>query len=609
MSWRSRLTAFAILICMLLANTGHAWAFPPLPSSFWGTVKSSGINVPAGSTVSARINGQQYATTTVTLYNGDTMYSLDVPGDDPGTPAVEGGVAGDTVAFYVNNTAAAQTAAWTSGALTHLDLTAANQAPTNISLSKSSLNEAQPIGTLIGTFSTADPDPADSFVYSLVTSGCAGTDNNSFRISGSKLLSNAAFDYEIKRTYQLCVQTDDGHSHKLQKGFVITVLNVPGAFISFSSTAAEDGWILESAAGGGSGGTFDSAGENVLLGDDKLNRQYRSVLSFNTAALPDNALITSVTLQIKRQSLSGGDPFGSMGNVLVDIRKPFFGTLAALQATDFNAPASAGAVGTVLKPAGAVNGSWYSAVLAGAAFPAINLTGTTQLRLRFATPSNRNNTADVLAFYSGNTATAANRPLLRIEYAVPSATLPFVSVGANDGWTLETAAGSGIGGTLDAAGPTFLLGDDKLNRQYRSVLSFNTAPLPDNARLASVILQIRRQSITGNNPFASLGQLLVDTRKPFFGTLLALQAADFNASADHLGLASIPNSPNAAGWYSVTLPKTVFDSINLTGTTQLRLRFATRSNRNNLADLLVVYSGNAATSADRPILRIVYWLP
>jgi hypothetical protein len=98
---------------------------PPLPSSFYGTVKSNGANVPIGIQVSARINGVVYASSPYKYYNGDTVYSLDVPGDDPGTPGViEGGIAGDTVVFFVGSKQADQTATWQAGTNNYLNLTA-----------------------------------------------------------------------------------------------------------------------------------------------------------------------------------------------------------------------------------------------------------------------------------------------------------------------------------------------------------------------------------------------------------------------------------------------------------------------------------------------------
>ena len=108
--------ALAVALALLTANVPPALAFPPLPSSFYGTVKVDGTNVPLGTTVSAWINGVQYAQYILTsLYDGDTIYSLDIPGDDPQTPEKEGGLPGETIVFYIGDQRADQTAIWQSG--------------------------------------------------------------------------------------------------------------------------------------------------------------------------------------------------------------------------------------------------------------------------------------------------------------------------------------------------------------------------------------------------------------------------------------------------------------------------------------------------------------
>jgi hypothetical protein len=98
----------------------------------------------------------------------------------------------------------------------------------------------------------------------------------------------------------------------------------------------------------------------------------------------------------------------------------------------------------------------------------------------------------------------------------------FTSEGVLDGWVLESDDTSSIGGTLNAGAITFNLGDDALNRQFRSILSFNTSGLPDNAVIKKVMLKIKPQSLVGVNPFTTHGGLMVDVRKPFFGTSAGL---------------------------------------------------------------------------------------
>jgi len=99
-------------------------AVPPLPSSFYGTVKVNGANVPEGTQVTAWVDGVRYAYTTVLIYQGDTVYALDVPGDEQETPeTIEGGVQGDVIVFRVGGVPADQIATWQTGTNVNLDLT------------------------------------------------------------------------------------------------------------------------------------------------------------------------------------------------------------------------------------------------------------------------------------------------------------------------------------------------------------------------------------------------------------------------------------------------------------------------------------------------------
>jgi hypothetical protein len=106
-----------------LSAVRSALAFPPLPASFYGQVKLNGGNTPEGTLVRALINGQPYAEGHVKLYQGDSVYSLDVRGDDADSSARDGGVEGDVIQFEVGGVLAAETGPWHSGTNVALNLT------------------------------------------------------------------------------------------------------------------------------------------------------------------------------------------------------------------------------------------------------------------------------------------------------------------------------------------------------------------------------------------------------------------------------------------------------------------------------------------------------
>jgi hypothetical protein len=129
-----------------------------------------------------------------------------------------------------------------------------------------------------------------------------------------------------------------------------------------------------------------------------------------------------VSLKIKKQGIVGGNPFNTHGNILVDIRKPYFDTAVELQPSDFQAPADRSAVGSM---AGAAGATWYTATLDPGAFPYINVAGTTQFRLRFALDDNDDHDQDYMKFYSGNAA-SADQPVLTIHYHLKTGGSPSV---------------------------------------------------------------------------------------------------------------------------------------------------------------------------------------
>ena len=187
------------------------------------------------------------------------------------------------------------------------------------------------------------------------------------------------------------------------------------------------------------------------------------------------------------------------------------------------------------------------------------------------------------------------------------------SNGRNDGWILETAEDSDIGGTKNSTADTLRVGDDAQDRQYRSILHFPTDYLPDNAVITQAILTIKLQGISGSDPFTTHGNILVDLSYGpygFFGPFKvnALQSMDFQSPASFGNAAIIQNNP-VGGWYWAVLTPNAFTYINRTGITQLRLAFQLDDNDDLGADFLTFYSGDAVDQANRPHLLIDYYVP
>lgn len=195
--------------------------------------------------------------------------------------------------------------------------------------------------------------------------------------------------------------------------YTVDTFPAPAKSAIFKSRGAQDGWILESAEFSNAGGTLNRASTTLNVGDDQKDRQYRAILSFNTASLPDNAIITSAEVNVKRQGLVGTDPFLTHGKLLLEIRNGLYGNDFDLKLSDFAADPSS------ILPDSFVGLSytWYTARLGYSNLALVNKYGVTQFRLRFNLDDNDDLGADYLKFFAGD-AQDSFRPQLIVTYTL-----------------------------------------------------------------------------------------------------------------------------------------------------------------------------------------------
>jgi hypothetical protein len=112
-----------------LVITIPALAIPSLPASFYGTAKVNAANVPDGTVIQALVGGQVIAEGFTQTYQGDSVYALDVPGDNTDTETQDGGREGDSIQFKIGGALADQTAVWHTGTNVNLNLTAPSSGP------------------------------------------------------------------------------------------------------------------------------------------------------------------------------------------------------------------------------------------------------------------------------------------------------------------------------------------------------------------------------------------------------------------------------------------------------------------------------------------------
>ena len=118
-----------VVISFAAAIVGIGPPPPIMPSNFYGTAMINGAYVADGTTISAWIDGSKYAETATFTFEGESVYTIEIPADNPSTGGKEGGEAGDVVDFKIGGVAADQTGTWSSGTNVELNLTATTTPP------------------------------------------------------------------------------------------------------------------------------------------------------------------------------------------------------------------------------------------------------------------------------------------------------------------------------------------------------------------------------------------------------------------------------------------------------------------------------------------------
>lgn len=218
--------------------------FADVESDALVSITINGLNLASGDTLTVNQGAG-----TVDVVNGMTITAAQIP-SLVFTPALNAsGSNRGTIGFRVNDVGLGAVTATVS-----INVTAENDAPTDISLSANLVTENQPAGTFIGGFSSSDVDAGSTFSYALV-SGEGSTDNASFVIVNGQLQTTSSFDFETKTSYAIRVSTTDNSNLTYEKQFTITVTNIPEAP---TDIALSESTVEENQAVGTLVGTFSS---------------------------------------------------------------------------------------------------------------------------------------------------------------------------------------------------------------------------------------------------------------------------------------------------------------------------------------------------------------
>jgi len=176
---------------------------------------------------------------------------------------------GSFTVSLTDGTAAPQTAT--------VDATVGDSPPTDITLSNATIGEYSADGTVVGTFTTADPDSGDSFSYALLDNA-----GDRFAINGSDLVvkNYILLDYEQHSSHSVAVEVTDSAGMTFDKDFTIGVNDINPETVGGPATddTIVGGALVDNINGGGgndlviggAGGDWlgGGAGDDQVIGGD-----------------------------------------------------------------------------------------------------------------------------------------------------------------------------------------------------------------------------------------------------------------------------------------------------------------------------------------------------
>ena len=307
-----------------------------------------------------------------------------------------------------------------------------NAAPTDITLSNSSVDQAGGANATVGTLTATDPDVGDTFTFTLV-SGAGDTHNSLFNISGNTLRANNAAALNAG-TYYVRIRVADSYNSSLDKAFAIMVTDTvapsapstpdmtSGTDTGISNTdkitsnttpvftgTAEAGSTVTLYDGATLLGTTTATGGNWTIASSTLSEGSHSVTATatdaasNTSAHSPSLAVTVDTSAPRVSSIAlVGTPGATATSVqfLVTFNEPVHG----LSTDDFTFTTTGGAAGTVASVT-AASGSTATVTIN-------NITGPGTLRLDVKAGTNITDTAgNALPTYtSGPTHTVQAAP-------------------------------------------------------------------------------------------------------------------------------------------------------------------------------------------------------
>lgn len=139
-----------------------------------------------------------------------------------------------------------------------LNLTDANETPTDLTLSDSGVAENAANGTVVGTVATTDPDSGDSFTYSL-TDNAGGRFAVNAETGEITVLDGSLLDFENSGSHDITVQVTDSGGNTFSE---VMTLNLSDENEAPTDISLSNNTISENAANGSAVGTASATDQD-----------------------------------------------------------------------------------------------------------------------------------------------------------------------------------------------------------------------------------------------------------------------------------------------------------------------------------------------------------
>ncbi|MCA1990829.1 MAG: hypothetical protein LDL41_02110 [Coleofasciculus sp. S288] len=217
--------------------------------------------------------------------------------------------------------------------------TDSNKEPTDLLLSSNWIKENSEddphlAGSIVGIFSTKDPDVGNTFTYELVTSA-PDTDNGLFEIVDNRLKIQVPPDYDNRNSYNIQVRTTDQGGLSLIKNFTINILDTAQPASEKRDIVLTKSSINEKVPNGSIVGTFWVANGNsdtfkYELVPDSWDNQYFTIdgnelrikHSPDFEVHPSGGLGRSYLILVKAVDATGAEVFKNLTITVNDLPEP-----------------------------------------------------------------------------------------------------------------------------------------------------------------------------------------------------------------------------------------------------------------------------------------------